>query len=347
VIKRAVGPTVQAVVVLWATAGALGAAVTPRIAYVTETNSGPPMGVLANANGSGARILGKGSLPTISPNGQLVSLGTQGGNHPSLLVYSSAGKVVGKFFNGKQVAVGGFAWSADSRYLAVGLTDVNTVNKIGRSGLAIIDTQTDKTYMVAHGMVSGLSWSPSGDSVVFGLSSSPNFSGGWNLYTSGPNTISLDKITTNNNSLNPVWGKLGIAYDQRTNRGKNSSPRYQITLLNGSHLTQITHLKLTFLQDGLVPVAVSANGADMIADFVGEDTSIAYTVNLKTHAVAQVKVGHQSVTPGGISQNGKRVLVVVGGFEQPASAGKVETVPFGGGKATVIVAHGDFPSWNQ
>jgi len=341
------GAMIGAVVLLWAAAGALASGGTAGIAYTIETKTGPPMVVVANADGSSPRTLGKGSLATVSPNGKSVAFATQGGRGPSLVVYSAAGRLTGKFFNSKQVSVGPLAWSRDSRYLAAGLTDVNAVNKVGKSGMAIVDTQTGKIYMVAHGMVSGASWSPSGDSVVFGLTSSPNFSGGWNLYTSGPNTITLHKITTNNDSLNPVWGKLGIAYDQSKSRGKNSAPQYQIWLMNGGHSTQITNVKANFLQEGLAPLAVSANGVDMIADFGGQDTEIGYTVNVKTHATKELMVSGQTVIGWGISKNGRRVLVVFGGFETNASAGKIETLPFGGGSPTVIVAHGNFPSWNQ
>jgi len=345
--KRGTGLLIAMFALLCCSPGALASGGKAGIAYTTETKTGPPMVVVANGNGSSPRTLGKGDLPTIAPNGTSVAFATEGGGGPSLLVYSSAGKRTGKFFNSKRVSVGPIAWSRDSRYLAVGLTDVNAVNKIGKSGMAIVDTKTGKIYMVAHGMVSGASWDPSGDSVVFGLTTKANFSGGWNLYTSGPNTITLHKITTNNNSLNPVWGKLGIAYTQSKGRGKNNAPQYQVWLLNGTHETQITNVKASSLQEGLVPLAVSANGVNLVADFVGEDTSNAYTVNLKTHASKELMVSGQTVTPWGISKNGQRVLVVFGGFEANASAGRIETLPFGGGSPTVLVAHGNVPSWNQ
>jgi hypothetical protein len=345
--KRGTGLLIAAFTLLWVCSGALASGGTSGIAYTIETASGPPKVAVASANGSSPRTVGKGSVPSLSPSGKSVAFGTVGGGGPSLVVYSPTGKLQGKYFNSKQVEVGPIAWSHDSRYLAVGLTDVNATTKIGKSGMAIVDTTTGKIYMVAHGMVSGASWDPSGDSGVFGLTTKANFSGGWNLYTSGPNTITLHKITTNNDSLNPVWGKLGIAYTLSKGRGKGNAPQYQIWLLNGSHNTQITHVHAGILEEGLVPLAVSANGVDMIADFVGEDTSNAYTVNLKTHASKELMVSGQTVTPWGVSKNGKRVLIVFGGFETNVSAGKIETLPFGGGSPTVLVAHGNFPSWNQ
>jgi hypothetical protein len=248
------------------------------------------------------------------------------------------------------VAVGPIAWSPDSRYIAVGLTDVNAVNKVGRSGLVIIDTETGKSSMVGHGSIEGASWAPTRDTVVFAVSKSPAFTSRSSLFTATPGSTSVHGLITGANSVNPVWGKLGIAYDRVTSRGKQKAPVDQIWLLNGTHETQITHTHPGPLVSGLGPVAVSADGTKMIADYGGQDTSIAYTVDLKTHAVKIVKVtgaGQQYVTPWGISRDGKRLLVDIGGFENTLSAGKIESVPFGGGSPTVLVAHGGVPSWNQ
>jgi hypothetical protein len=343
---RALGLIVVTVGLLWAAAGAFASASTVRLAYATGGNKSFPKVAIANGNGSDPHTLGTGDLPALSPNGASVAVAPEGGP-TALLIYSPSGKVTGKYFNSKQVGAGTLAWSRDSRYLAVGLTDVNTVNKIGKSGVAIIDTKTGTTYMVAHGSVSGLSWSPNGDSVVFGLTSSPHFSGPYNLYTSGPNTITLHKITTNGRSLNPVWGKLGIAYDQSTNRGKNNAPAYQIFLMTGGHSTQITHVNPGPLESGLVPLDVSANGERMIAAFGGEDTDDTYTVDLKTHATHEVIIDKESPTGWGISRNGQELLIDVGGFENAVNTGKVESIPFGGGTPTLLVNHADFPSWNQ
>lgn len=346
--KRALGSIVIACALLWLAAGALAAGSTGRLAYVTETTKGPPKVVIANAGGGQPRTLRTGDVPALSPNGRSVAFDAQSGA-AALVIYSPAGALTSKYFKPNQVSIGPLAWSPDSRYLAAGMTDVNTVNKVGRSGVAIIDTKTGKVTVVAHGSVAGVSWAPTGDTVVFGLSKSVAFSSPVNLYTATPGSTTLHQLTTNGHSEGPVWGKLGIAYDHWSSRGKDQAPAFQIYLLEGSHSTQITHTHPGPLVSGLAPVAVSADGTRLIADFVGTDTSIAYTVNLKTHAAQTVKVtgvGLQEVTPWGISRNGQRLLVDVGGFEQNASAGKVESVPYAGGAGTVL-ASGDDPSWNQ
>jgi WD40 repeat protein len=327
---------------------ALGASgTTAGLAYVTGGSRGPERVWLANATGGAARKLGTGGFPSLSPSGAMVAVAGNTGAS-DVVVYSATGALIGKFFSTKQVtAAGALAWSPDSRYLAVGLSDANNFKTIGKSGLAVIDTTTGTTTMVAHGMIAGISWAPNTDTIVYGFSGSPKFGAPVDLYTTSASGTGTQRLTHDGRSQTPVWGKRGIVYDRTRGRGKDRAPVFQIYLLSGGHSTQITHTRPAPLLDGLVPVAVSADGTRLAAEFEGEDTGIAYSVNLVTHRVKELLVKRETVTCWGISKNGKRVLVDFGGFENPASAGTVETVPFGGGKPTVLVRHADFPSWNQ
>jgi Tol biopolymer transport system component len=223
------------------------------------------------------------------------------------------------------------------------------VTKIGKSGLAIIDTKTGTVAMVAHGTVSGISWSPTSDSLVYGLAAATAFNAPTNLYeySSAKSSGSTRALTTNGRSVEPVWGKRGIVFARVSERGHQQAPMYQLFVLNGGHLTQITHMKIGSLVDGLVPVAVSADGTYLAAEFVGTDTAAGYSVNLATHVVKRLVVKGQEVSAWGISRDGKRILVDFGGFENPPQDGTLETVPFSGGSPTVLVTHGDLGSWNQ
>lgn len=316
------------------------------LAYGIGGTRGVPKIVIANANGGHRRTLGGGGVPAVAPNGSAVAFGTEDGK-AAVDVYSSAGKLIGKYLSGKRLEATQITWSNDSRYIAVGLTDVDATTTIGQSGLAIIDTTTGTVTTIARGEVEGITWAPTSDVVVFGLVKSASEFGPSNLYVATPTGGPVHQLTTDNRSLDPVFGALGIAYVKFTRRGKDKAPAYQIWLMYGTRSTQITHTKPGPLAEGLVPIAVSANGQRLIAGFVGEDTDNAYTVELKTRAVHELHVGKQIVTPWGISSNGKRVLVDVGGFENDNSAGKVESLLFGGGKPTILVRHGDYPSWPQ
>jgi hypothetical protein len=182
---------------------------------------------------------------------------------------------------------------------------------------------------------------------VYGLSLSAKFGAPSNLYTSTPTGTGTMQLTRDGVSAYPVWGKLGIVFDWISNRGLQKAPAYQLYLLNGGHATQITHMRIAPLLDGLVPIQVSADGTRLAAEFEGEDTGNAYAVNLVTHKVRELLVKGQTVTCWGISSDGKRVLVDFGGFMNPPSAGTIETVPFSGGSSTVLVRHANYASWNR
>ncbi|HTX46641.1 MAG TPA: hypothetical protein VMD48_10195 [Solirubrobacteraceae bacterium] len=316
------------------------------LAYGIGGTRGVPKIVIANANGGHRRTLGAGGVPAVAPNGGAVAFGTENGD-AAVDLYSAAGRLIGKYFNGKRLEAGQITWSNDSRYIAVGLTDVDATTTVGQSGLAIIDTSTGTVTTIARGEVEGITWAPTSDVLVFGLVKSADQLGPSNLYVATATGGPVRPLTTDNRSLDPVFGALGIAYVKFRSRGKDKAPAYQIWLMYGTRSTQITHTKPGPLVDGLVPIAVSANGQRLIAGFVGEDTDDAYTVDLKTRAAHKLRVGKKIVTGWGISSNGERVLVDVGGFENDNSAGEVESLPFGGGQPRILVRHGDYPSWPQ
>jgi hypothetical protein len=319
------------------------------LAYTTGGTTTFPVVWAADANGSHAQRLGPGTLPALSPNGAMVAAntGAGAGASPALAIYSTTGGPKHTFFNVNQVGTGALAWSPDSRYLAVALQDTTATKRVGHSAVMIIDTATWTATKVTSGVVQGLSFAPSTpDTLVYGRSSSQIFGSTTNLFTVPAAGGSPTQLTTDGHSYFPVWGKRGIAYDE-VQYVKNQAPAYSIYLLNHGHKTQITHMKVNQLQDGLMPIAVSADGRHLLASFVGEDTDNAVTVDLVTHKQYDLNV--KGVPPVGyaISRDGKRVLISVGGFQNPPVDGTVEWIPFAGGKPTVLQKHADQPSWNQ
>jgi Tol biopolymer transport system component len=298
------------------------------LSYETSTASSQPSVWAAAANGGQPRRLATGFDPKLSPNGNLVAFG---GANGGVFVYSSSGRFVRKATSGRTV----LAWSPDSRYLA-----------LSGNGLVIFDVRTGKGRRIASGTVFGASFAPqTPDRLVYGLGSS--FTSPVNLYTVGANGANRQQLTTDGVSANPVWGRLGIAFDRITPRGMNA-PAYQIYLLSGGVAKQITNLPApSLLVNGLVPLAVAAGGSHLLAGYQGQDTDQAWTVNLKTGAARRITSRRGYVTPWGISRNGRRVLIQIGAFEGPASGGTVAAVPFGGGSSTVLVRHAAAPSWNR
>jgi hypothetical protein len=329
--------------------GSAALGVHPGIAYDTSTPKGAGESVwLANGSGGGAHKLGPGATPILSPDGDMVAAETFGSHGAALVIYSSSGGVVGKFFNVVKTTAQTLEWSADSRFLLVALFDTTHFKTVGQSAVAVIDTSDNKITTIAHGWVSGGSFSPTAPySVVYGLSSSQDFKANVNLFRAPVSgSGSPMQITHDGRSLNPVWGANGLAFDHETLRG-NNAPAFQIMLMQGSHTTQITHTKPNKFVVGLVPQAVSADGDHLLASYQGQDTDSGWTVDLATHATHELTVHGRVVVADGISLDGKSVLVDLGDFENPPAAGTVYSVPWSGGSPTLLLHKAGQPSWNR
>jgi len=149
------------------------------------------------------------------------------------------------------------AWSPDSRYLAV-LLQTDGRHLIG-TGLAVIDTTTMTAGTVATGVIRGASFAPSGpDRLVYGQARSQQIEDAVNLYTVNPDGSDRRQLTSDGDSLRPLWTPRGIVYDRETRRRVGASA-YQLWLLHGGHSTQLTHLTPPALVAALVPLAASAN----------------------------------------------------------------------------------------
>ncbi len=327
-------------------------AATVKVAY--ETSGRSEQVWVVNADGTGRRRLGTGEQPLVSPDGALVAATEFGPHGRALMVYSTTGAPAQGYVNLATTSATPLAWSPDSRYLAVELVDTSsagTATKPGTGGVAVVDTRSHTIKRIAAGFPNGASFAPSpgaGDRLAYGLAHSHNLNPPSDIVTANPDGSAATQITHDGRSLYPVWGARGITFDRERFRGENA-PAYNIWLMggDGSHATQITHLSPGPLLDGLIPLAVSGDGARMIAQFVGEDTNDAYTVSVTGHRARRLTVAHHlSVQAGGISRSGQTLLVTLDAFENPTSRGKVAVLPFTGGRPTVLADHAGFGSWN-
>ena len=310
---------------------ALAGAAEARPALTYSTGSLSPTVWLANANGKQARRLGQGSEPLIAPSGSAVAATATGTKGPALLIYRPGSSTQHYFSLGKVNAVAQ-AWSPDSRYLAVGLDGVSTSGK--GSGLAVIDTKTNKVTTIANGSDCGVSFAPRRpDRLVYAgaRGSFACLNRHVNVFTVTASGAGRRQLSHDGLSLNPVWGPRSIAFDRATIRGTTEAPEYQVWLMrsDGSHLRQVTHMQIGPLAVGLVPLSFSANGNRLLTAFEGQDTSETWTIQFPSGQVHQLTIRGDSVQAGGISRDGRTVLVDFGGFEASPSHGTVATLPFG------------------
>lgn len=327
----------------------------PRLAYVTETATSTPNVWLATADGKEAKLLGPGDQPLLAPDGELVAASLIGAtpgaeeHGPALGLYAASGAPVIDYLNIETSIPTPLAWSADSRYLAVAVQSTQIVDGRVASSLDVIDTQSGTVTTIAKGSVYGASFSHDGsDSLVFGLSHSESFAGEVNLYVSEPNGSGLRRLTSNGHSLNPVWGPRYIAYDRV--RTRKLSPEYQIWLASpsdGAPVRRVTHVSVNALAQGLVPLAFSATGNRLVAEWEGQDQSGAYAVNVLSGRAREVTVHGRAVQGAGISSSGSTLLIDEGGLFQAPSKARVASIPFAGGRSHVLIAHGSQGSWNE
>ncbi len=324
----------------------------PQLAYVTETATSAPKVWTALTSGRYPRLLGPGQQPLIAPDGESVAVSLFGAtadseHGPAIGIYHSSGAPISDYLSLETATAAPLAWSPDSRYVAIERQSNGTTNIAAGSGLDVIDTRTGTVTPIAAGTIYGASFARDGsDRLVFGLSHSEAFAGGVNLYMSEPSGAGLHRLSNDGRSLNPVWGPMYIAYDRE--RARHLSPEYQIWLASqtGARLRRLTHVAVGPLVQGLVPLAFSANGSRLLAEFEGQDTSSAYTVTLDSGRARSVTVHGREVQGAGISSDGRTLLVDEDAFEQPPSHGRVAAVPFAGGRSKVLIAHGSQASWN-
>jgi hypothetical protein len=324
-----------------------------RIAYITGTaHTLLPSVWVADADGQEPKKLGPGIDPLVSPNGQSVasdifSVGPNPEAGPSIAIYSTAGAPVAKYLSLATATAAPLAWSPDSRYLAVGLQSTALKDIAPRSSLVVIDTVTGAVHTITNGSISGASFAPDGsDRLVFSRSLSLSVNAGVNLYVSGPEGAGITRLTNDGRSLNPLWGPHYIAYDRE--RPRHDGPAYQIWLRSpsGGAPKKLTNVPVPQLLSGLVPVAFSADGSRLVAEYGGEDTSEAWTVRVPSGRAHRILVHGQPVVAAGISRDGFWVLVDELSFENAPSVGRVAEIPFTGGPSTVLIGHGAQASWN-
>ena len=244
------------------------------------------------------------------------------------------------------------AWSPDSRYLAVSLQTDGP--RIASDGLAVIDTKTMTATTIATGAIRGASFAPSGpDRLVYGQQalSSQSTDRVMDLYTVNPDGSDRTQLTSDGDSLQPLWTAKGIVYDRETPAILEATPTYQLWVLHDGHSTQLTRRASV---EEIFPRAASANGNRLIANYEGLGSERAEAVELSPRRIRSV--GGGTVWGAGISQDGQTLLLERGATGSPATPGTglqplpphdgvVETAPFGGGQPTRI-ADGNSPAWN-
>lgn len=306
-------------------------------------------------NGSGAKKLAAGSNPRVSPNGQIVAFLHQGkgrSSQPELMLVPADGSApVSRLATGWR-EISTFAWAPDSASVAAVLGP-----ELGSKRLVLIDTVSGAPQTIARGFFSGVSFAPEGGQVVYGRTASEDFPPRSDVYRYdipvGQTLRAAQpvRLTGDQRSLDPLWGPNGkiVFVKQLGAKQRKYGPKNELYLMNpaGKKVQQLTRTKVDPLLQGLYPTQWSANGKRLLAEFNGQDTSYAVTVDPQTGAQRPVtKAREQGFVGTALSANGKSILGVTGGFE-PGSGHMVLSIPYGGGKSKVLAKNASEPRWSS
>ena len=333
---------------------ALPAAAQATLVY-TKTPLNPSV-YAANDDGSGAHKIGKGSQPHISPDGKAVAFFHEGPGHAQeLLVAATDGSGSPRTLLGAWRESFVFAWSADSTRVAA-----LTGPEIGKRRLLVIDVATGKQQTIASGYFWGVSFAPQGnEQLAYARSGAERYPPRSDIYridllpigAVGVAAPSPRRLTSDHRSTSPLWGPNGqiVCVKQLGAKQRKYGPKNELYLMNesGGQVKRLTHTKVDPLLTGLSPTQWSANGKRLLAEFGGQDTSYAVTVNPRTGAQhALTKEREIGFVGAAISADGKTVLGSVGEFEGNVAGRKVLSIPYAGGKPKVLVKNASEPDWS-
>lgn len=304
----------------------------------------------AQDNGKGAHEIGLGRNAHISPNGELVAYERETkASLPEMKLYSiETGKTTTLFTDWREGFI--FAWSPDSRLIAALRGGFNDP-----ANLVVAEAESGRVQKVATGYVNGVSFAPESDEIVYGISKTEAYPLKSDIFRymlrskAAPIALSHD-----HNSAYPLWGPNGqiVFARQLGAKQRQYGPKNELYLMNeeGGQISRLTKTTVSPLAQGLSPLGWSESGKQLLTEFNGEDMSYAVAVDPITGAQkALTKNPETGFTGSAISADGKTVLGTTGipfsgsKNEQP----KVVTVPFKGGKQTVLVKNALEPSWSN
>ena len=176
--------------------------------------------------------------------------------------------------------------------------------EIGKLKLVLIDVASGAQRVVASGYFSGFSFSPDGDELVYSQAASEGYPAPTDLYrvatSSAGKNDAVVRLTKDHDSLDPLWGpnEKIVFVKQLGAKKRKYGPKNELFLINpnGKGVKRLTHTKVDPLLQGLYPTEWSANGSRLLAEFEGQDTSYAVTVNPKTGAQKALDKRNQGET---------------------------------------------------
>jgi dipeptidyl aminopeptidase/acylaminoacyl peptidase len=312
-----------------------------EMVYVKNPGGAEPAVYVADDRGKNPRRLGIGRAPTIAPNGQWVAFiaAPAGGRTETVVLQKRASGSQRVVMSGR--SINSLRFAADSRKLGA-IT--------GGDQLRVYDIPADRVHATAEGNIRGYSFSPDSERIVFGRARRDRFQATSDLYIAPVfGGGELTRVTQFGRAVNPVWGPAEILFD-RFKRRRGDAPAFNLWAVEPAQdgrLRRLTALKIPRLVSGLVPLEVSSDGRRLLSVFTGQNTEVGFTVatrNGETRALS--RDFERGIVGFDLSADGKRILAHTGGWD-PSAAHDVISMPYGGGRARVLVEDAAYPDWTE
>ena len=339
------------IALLCSVAGAAAAPAAAQATLVFDRHPLNPSVWVAADDGTGAERLASGSLPRISPDGSSVAYmmtGDAKSYRPDLMVVPADGSAAPRLLARGWRDSYTFAWSPDAKTIAALVGP-----EVGRRSLALIDVATAARRTLATGSFSGVSFSPAGDELLYARAANEGYpprSDIWRAPVAAGGAAPV-AVTTDHRSQTPLWGPTGrvVLVKLVDAKRRKYGPKNELYVMapDGSGARRLTKTKVAQLLTGLAPTEWSADGTRLLAEFGGQDTSYAETVNPLTGAHRPVVKAEESGFIGtDLTADGSTILGATGGYD-PNSRHDVVTIPYAGGPPKVLVRGAFNPDWNR
>ena len=291
---------------------------------------------VARDDGSKPRKIGPGHSPTVSADGRWVAWIKSGSPDRVMMRLADRSRRARVVARGS--FVGELEFSPDSKSLAF----------LRGRRLFVYDIRERDAVKAATGSIRGFSFSLDSGAIVFGTAGrSDAVDAPSDLYYFTLAERVRRRITRDRKSLNPLWGPAGIIHD-RMNAREGDAPSYNVFSIqpDGGSLERITSLRIPSLDSGLEPVELSANGKRLLANFIGQDTQVAFRVKIRNGKAKALDDDFENGLVGfDLSADGRTVLGHTGGPD-PTARHHVVTVPYRGGEPEILVRRAGFPDWS-
>jgi WD40-like Beta Propeller Repeat len=311
-----------------------------KMVYVKNAGGVEPAVYVASDRGKNPQRLGIGRAPAISPNGQWVAFVTSpaGADLETVVLQKLDSGSLRVVMSGNSIS--SLRFSPDSRMLGA---------VTGGKRVRVFEIAADRLRTAAKGAIRGYSFSPDSERIVVGRARADRLQAASDLYIGPVLGGRLVRITEFGRAMNPVWGPDEILFD-RFNRRRGDAPAFNLWAVEpkaDGALRRLTRLRIPRLVSGLVPLEVSSNARRLLSVFTGQNTEVGFTVATRTGKTRALSRDFETGLVGfDLSADGRRILAHTGGWD-PAAAHDVVSVPYGGGRPTVLVEDAAYPDWTR